>query len=399
MKKSKIVIFTLLCAILGLSITGCGRANGSVASKREAINYVKKNISEDCTFVKEEQVSESPRKVVYTFKSDARGFEFKVVAQRWPHGWYEAVFYYEPIITEYYDIGLHHYYDERMYEVFGDLLDHKSMYLYISSTEDIEKLSKAIVEANAIYAEEKEYNTDTFLKENPYCRGNVRVKSGDSSWSVAAIPIDGSKYTEEAIKEKLLKAVSQYVKDGKLSADDFPGVDSYTKNLHVTTLKNMYINGEKIEAYSSEDWNRQEKYCFAEYDKDRQTYMMYIDEGFVVSRGARKPFCITTVVNALGGEFSSPSQSYDDYPADLKAEWTINGHVWNASVHFDRPNNGLDYSDLQVTRDGIALNIEYTYGSTSLYFTPIRIDDFCSLFDLTYEINEEESSVYFTSIQ
>lgn len=401
MKKSKIVIFSLLCAILGLSITGCGRADGSVASKDEVINYVKKNVSEDCSLVKEKVLSESPRKVVYTFKSDARGFEFEVVAQRWPHGWFDAVFYYEPIIVNHYSIGLHHYYDERMYEVFGDLLEPKNMYLYISSTKDIEKLSTAIVKANEIYAEEKEYNTDAFLKENPYCRGYVRANTENSFVNIATIPIDGTTYTEAQIKDILFKGVSQHVKDGELSGSAFPGVESYTQSLHVTTLENMYINGEKIESYSSEDEKKPLNYCYAKYDQNKQKYMMSIDLGFVVSRGCKKPYCIPSVVAAVGGEYSIPSYRSDEYPTYLKGEWTISGHKWKASIYYDRPNQVLTYSDLKVTRDGEELNIDYRYNDdhNGYSFTQITIDDFCSLFDLTYEINENESAVYFTSIQ
>ena len=401
MKKRNKILITVLCAALGLTAAGCGRADGSVASKREVTNYVKENISEDCSYVKEELVCESPRKVIYTFKSDARGFEFEVTAQRWPHGWYSAVFYYEPIITEHYSTGLHHYYDERMYEVFGDLIDHKSKYLYISSTEDIEKLSKALVQANEIYSEEKEYNSDEFLKKWPYCDGNVWVKSGDNSWHVTYIPVDGTTYTEDQVKDKLFDAIAQDVKNGKLSADDFPGVDSHTESLHVTTLDNMYINGEKMESYYSEDETKPMDYCYAKYDKNKQTYMMGIDLGVVVSRGCKKPYCILSVVAALGGECNIPSYSWDEYPTDLKGEWTINGHVWNASIHYDRPNSVLTYSDLKITKDGVELNIDFSYKDdhNGYGFTQITIDDFCKLFDLTYEINEEEGAVYFTSVE
>lgn len=400
MKKIKRVFLLLLCMAFGLAIIACGKADGKVASKRDAIRYVRKNISEKCSFVKEEVVSESPRKVIYTFQSDARGFEFEVIAERWPHGLGDAVFYYEPTIIDYYSIQVHNYYDDRMSEVFGDLLDPDMLYFYISSTEDIEKLSKAIVKASKIYAEEREYNTDEFLKEEPYCKGKVWAKTEDDDWyTYTDIPIDGTSYNEEDVKKQLFQAVAQDVKDGELSAEDFPGIDKYTESLHVTYLNDMYINGTKIESYTSEDSDRAEEVCGAEYDNDKQSYMMAIDEGIVVSRGCLKPYCIPSVVAALGGEFSSPEYTYHDLPTRLKAEWTINGHTWEASINCEHPENQkLKYSDLEVTRDGEKLDVEYEYTVDSWYFETISIDDFCKLFDLSYEIDEEEGVVYFTSI-
>ena len=61
-------------------------------------------------------------------------------------------------------------------------------------------------------------------------------------------------------------------------------------------------------------------------------------------------------------------------------------------------NSEVEIPDLEVTRDGEKLDVEYEYTVDSWYFETISIDDFCKLFDLSYEIDEEEGVVYFTSI-
>ena len=118
--------------------------------------------------------------------------------------------------------------------------------------------------------------------------------------------------------------------------------------------------------------------------------MMVMDIGLTTDQMSI-PLIIREYVTALGGTYRTSSQ--DEV---YISTWTIGGDTWIMEAEYD----DNEIRSLEVRKNGSPLELPYITVEEDIqvsatFCVGVTVEDFCRLFDLTYEIEEEQGKVLF----
>ena len=414
MKKNKRIVALLLVCVMVL-LTGCGPANGWVYSKGTVKRHVRQLCDEKVKIVETIHVSDSPREVDYVFASKERDLEFTVRSYRMGVGIVGGgTIGYQPHIDDNYVDQVHAYYKDRMDMIFDGMEQHTRAYRnpMVEKTEDITAIAQAIHDANEVYREELKYNSKQFIKDHPYCYLAVYAYTTDEEDSDGVkefiqYSIDGSKKSAKEIEKVMRFALAQGITDGRFSAEQYTGLEKITAKQHATKLEHIYLNDEEM-LYDNNSSPYvyfglvTDDYNYAKYNYDAGSYMMTCDVGMVADYWGSPALVIPEYVDRLGGEYKLISTNQEERKLDLESTWQIGDHTWHLKAKY-KGTSGVDYkkriSKVKLYKDGKKVPIKVYPGWDNRPLITLTAEDFCKLFDLTYEVDETSGSIYFYSVE
>lgn len=394
-----------LLSVICLLLTGCTTIDGKVPGKREVLAYVDEVCEEPYDLLSVEQIAERPADVEYVFETEERGLRFTA------HSYLQNIyidasatgFYSKEISCDYVSVMHELYYDRAKEKLKGaERYSEEREWFGLLEFSDIEHAARAILEADKVYAEELAYNSPEYLKEHSLMGVHFvwyeskEAAKEDKSWvNMTNIPVTGSQ-TYEEIYDTLADCYAQLCVDGKIEdRGEIPA--SYLEGKHVSTLEHIYLDGKEMlyedrqnpfNPYrtTTEDY----RYCW--YNQELDSYMMVSDVGYI-SESSSVPLITAEYVHALGG-------TYEVNAKKNMSRWTIGENQWEMKASFSE--SPFRVENLQVRKNGAALELPYlTVDDDSsvrgAFGVGLTVDDFAKLFDLKYEINETEKSIYFTS--
>lgn len=398
--KNRKALLLILLVIASFVLGGCG-GKGPVASKGEAEKYVKDLCDEDFELTNKETISEDPHKVVYTFKSKQRDLEFEVTASREPLGGFHFMeeFITVPEMRDNYKQKVYEYYEDRIESVL-DTMENERGELFVSSTEDIKTIAEALYQANVIYQEERNYNSQEFMMANPYRGARIYgFRKDGSTFYFSVVDINGSYENAGKISEIIRKDLAQKITDDTMSAETYTGLDEEISSTHVSKLEHIYLNDEEL-LYDSKEGQYTyygpdtDRYLYSDYDYDKESYMMQIDCGMEASGGTA--YIVQEYVERLGGNYQIVTTDQEGNVKDLETKWDLNGHTYTMKAHYDN-NAEIRLSKIKFYKDGKDMGIEASQCNKATFIAVITADDFCKLFDLTYKVDESTRSISFCS--
>ncbi|MCR5416903.1 MAG: hypothetical protein K6E79_08910 [Pseudobutyrivibrio sp.] len=407
-KKSMACTLALLSALV---CVGC-RADGSVPSKYAVKRYVAELCDERVKIIKTENISESPREVDYTFSSKERDLEFTVRSYRMGVGipTSDATLWYQKKIDDNYWEKVHEYYLPKMKEVFASVQEDEKGNIKVCSTEDIDVAAKCIYEANRSYREELQYNSEELMQSHPYCHLYFTGEGTENAQYKVfyGTDIDGSNDSLEKITSTLRKEVAQGIKDGELEASANEGLDEELSSAHASKLEHIYLDDVEMLYDNNESpyvyyGLITDDYAYSFYDYDAESYMMVCDCGFVKSSWGSPALVISEYVDHLGGTYEivdAKAQEQGDR-MDLESRWTIGDHTWVMTGKYrDSDEVGKQkILDVVVKRDGEKIPLTMYNSPDNRPLFSLTAEDFCKLFDLSYQVDEEAGAIYFESIR
>lgn len=387
-RKISLLTITLVVLILTACTSSTGEPYGKVRVLLYAGNICENEDFESLYCVR---VDDEPTNDEYCFQTD-RGLVFTVNSylSYFSIDGGTAAFCTKELKSDYVD-SVHAIYDSKIDELF-------ECYIDINNYEDIDRVVQLIYSANAIYAQELEYNTEEFLEENPNRTATICVITDDGEESIIAyIPIDGLG-DEESIRGEIEKAYTQVIYDGEKIDDTVP--DSMLTQIHTTPLEHIYLNGNEMlydtkeNSYSDYALST-DKYTGAWYDYTIDSYIVYCDIGKIYSGSS--PLIINEYIQELGEEYTIETKNNLFTRKIYVSEWSIGEDIWEMQ---SKTNDGV--KDFKVYKNGELLDITYyTYdemnkiGSTLV--VALSVEDFAQLLNLDYVIDEETASLYYTS--
>lgn len=241
--KRKIIATLLLTMVSASWLTGCMSSNSKykVPSEKEVMEYVDELCpTEDVDYkVIETSGVDGEKLVKYKFSSNDRDLKFEVDATCRCNVWVSWKWY--PEINETYRNEIRKYYFDEFESVFEKYddefktnryieLDKKRdtdydyglanyFYVNVDSYEQLDDLANFCYELNAIYAQEEEFNTKEWMKENPLFHINVVFRSTpEKQFCEHGFEIDGNVDYDE-IYETLADLYIKDVKAGKVIDD------------------------------------------------------------------------------------------------------------------------------------------------------------------------------------
>lgn len=401
--KKKTILAGIATIAASLLLSGCGGPTGKVPGDSEVKKYVKENISEECELVSKELVKESPKEIAYNYKSKKRDLEFRVYAFRQNVGMYELKIY-EPAIRTNYEYCIKQYYANDIKAVLDKYKNgDSSSYLLLSSIDQLDDMVDALIKVNDIYAQERNYNSQTYLDQHPYdiiyVDAVIAPDSKESRRILYQFKVDGRSRSASEIKQDIISAIAQGIKDGVVSSEAYPGLEEATEDKHVSQLDHIYFNDEEMLYDNNQnDYGTvgvmTDRFAYSVYNYDEGSYMMFVDFGLVADKIGSPAYVIREYTDRLGGSFEILTTDQTAKDLDLESTWTIGEHKYVMTCHFSE----LEVTDLKVTCDGEDLHIGNNHRPENDFrVTMVTLEDFCKMLDLNYRIDEESGSLYLYS--
>ena len=390
--------FCLAAALICLLLCACTGIDGKAPDKKEVLRRVYAVCTEEYELVGVEQTGERPEWFVYTFVTP-RGLTF--TADSYLQQVYidaSATNFYTPTVSVNYAEAVRALYSENITDLLAGVKPSGSEAALLSY-DGIGALARCVAQANDVYAQELAWNDEDFLRDHPY--GTLAVywypdeasrDSREGGVRLCGLPIDGLQ-TEQALYDAIAAAYAQAYVDGRMpDPGDIP--DDLLSRTHVSRLTTITLNGREMTYDTAENPYASyglttDDYRFSWYNRDRGSYMLISDIGFV-SDSQSYPLVILEYVAALGGEYHVSGKGFS-------SDWTIGGVTWTMEAQYDDGVQGLT-----VTRDGVPLAVDYiTYDDDSTvnaaYCVGIPVEQFAQMFDLSYSIDEENQCLAFFS--
>mgnify|MGYP005757876479 CR=1 FL=1 len=401
-KKEKLFIPAAVLAAVFL-FTGCLGEDGEVYGQEKVLEYVNSICKEPCRLEGKKLVEENPDNMEYYFRTQNRDLSFQANSFLSPVTIdLSAPLYYTRGLSCSYVQEVHNLYREELEAVLQADQQYLEEYgwIYLMSFDDIDRTVDTILAADQVYRQELEYNSEDFLKENPltsihlvWQRSQQEAKDHETWVNMTNVGITGQNQKEELTK-RLGDLYAQLCVDGKIeNAQDVP--EEYLADKHVSLLSVIELNGEEM-LYDEEDnpcgvyrLNTEDyKYCW--YNKELKSYMLVMDTG-LLDDSMSYPMINREYVKALGGSYRAAVR--DD--AYISA-WSIDGDTWTMKTEY----GDGSIQELQVEKNGREIDLPYltveedsNVGAT--FCAGVRAEDFCRLFDLTYEVDEEQGKIMF----
>ena len=393
----------LLTALLLSSFTGCTGKDGEIYGQRKVLEYVDSICTEPYHLVDRELIEESPDNMEYRFMTDNRELAFTANSRLVPItiDATQTSFYRREITCDYVNAvrGLYRDDIDAVLQENGQYLEEHG-WIYLLSFSDIDQVVDTILTADQIYSRELEYNPPEFLSSNPaagvhvvWQRSRQEAEEHKTWVNLTDIGVTGQHERQE-LYDRLADVYAQLYVDGKIeNGHDIPA--RYLADKHVSLLPVIELNGTEMRydradnpygpyGLTTDDY----KYCW--YNRELGTYMMVMDIGLTTDQMSI-PLIIREYVTALGGTYRTSSQ--DEL---YTSTWTIGGDTWIMEAEYD----DNEIRSLEVRKNGSPLELPYITVEEDIQVSAtfcigVTVEDFCRLFDLTYEIEEEQGKVLF----
>ena len=405
MKKN--LIFSCLLLLFLSVLAGCTGKDGRIYGQKKVIEYVDSICQEPYELVEKKWVERHPDNMEYSFRTVNRDLSFQANSYLSPI-WIDATqtsFYSRELSCSYVS-AVREQYSEELQEVLtaSDLYLEEHGWMYLLSFSDIDRVIETILEADKVYQQELEYNSKEFLQEHPlfsvhlvWHRSEAEAEAHDSWVNITDIGITGQNQKEE-LYLRLANAYAQLSVNGKITdSSDIPS--EYLEGKHVSMLPDIELDGREMLYDISENpygpcglTTDDYKYCW--YNQELDSYMMVIDAGYI-SDGMSFPLIIREYVRALGGTYDVRRQD-----SACSSTWTIGSDTWKMAAEF----SDGDITGLEIEKNGEKLSIPYLTVDEDInirasFCAGVTADDFCRLLPLSYEIDEKNGRIIFSSIE
>lgn len=399
--KSTTAVLTSLLCLACLGLTACTTKDSEVYGEKEVLKYVDEICEEPYELIEKELTEESPDNMEYRFRTKERELYF------------EANSYLEPVYidasqTMFYDRHISCDYINVVRDLYNDELDRvlagdrhylaEYGWMYVLSFSDIESVAETVLAGDEVYRQEAAYNSLSFLKENPlrsihivYHRSEVEAQEHETWVNLGDVAITGQNDYEE-LCDKLAGWYAQSYVDGEIeNGSDIP--QRYLEDRHKASLPSIELNGAEMLYDSKENpygpfLLSTDSYKTCWYSDTMESYMLPVDIG-LTSDDMSFPLIIREYVLALGGKYDNESEE-----ENCKSSWEIGDNEWEMTAKF-RDNEILS---LEIKKNGKVLDIPYVTSDEegevgASFCVGLTADDFCRLFDLSYEVDEEEGTI------
>ena len=402
MKRTPYIIGISLMTVAAL-LSSCGhtaakKSQKEIPYKSNVMAYIKDTCGEKCTIDDYETIYDLDKNIIYHVSSEERDLHFIVYQNTDESGKLK----YQ---TDYMNCVRDLYSDEILAEF--DKFQNSTMNgIYLRNTEELKDICQAVAKANKIYRKELKYNDEDFLKDNNFGTVSIKGESGseDDHYpnALTTFTIDGTVKSVDDLLTETKNILAQKVKDGSLSYERYQGLDSELSSIHKSELNHIYLNdNELLYDNNTSEYTyyglSTDEYCYSTYNPELDTYMMFIDYGLIADYCGSNPLIMREWANALGGSYKLLTTEQTERKLEIEAEWTVNNHTWQSSAKYDA---NLDNSGVQkftVLKDGNPLDIKTYEKENNIHTLQVTAEDFCTLFDLTYTIDEANDAIYFYS--
>jgi len=406
LKNSKISYLVSLiisaAVIASVFLTGCTDINGKLASKREVNKKVHETVtSEKCQFVSVEHfTNETPKRDVYTYETD-RGLTFETVSTLRPFGIDGATIGYNQSISVNYESAVHELYIDRITDILGDILDDRNR-IYYSDFNEFEKIADLISRADDVYKEELAVNSSEWLKKNPvlnirlYFKGDkYNVNSNDTF--IVGININGTHDFDELYDYITYKHIDAN-RNGSIEDESIPA--DIVNSTHVERLGKITYCGNSVSYAAYEDARDNRLINNTGFDVGGDVYSSYYyfpwDTYIVILNvGLTDETYAPRLIEAYAKEMN---YEYKIQYKKGKVAWQTDNANW---VILSEYGDNRHVSDFKVYKDKEYQDIPYITSDSELspihcsYLVGISVDDFANMFNVNYEIDEEEKELRF----
>ena len=380
-------------------LSGCGSANGPLYNKSYVLDKVAEQVpNEHYKLDRVEKVKDADVATeIYYFKSKDRDFEFRAINTR-KHAFYDSGLYAKALYVKY-DEDVHKLYEEEINNILVDsgyTLKHNRFYIY--SFDELNSVADAIARADDAYKKEMNYNSPEWMIEYPAHRCLITLKQVDSdekeiSYSIGGVEINGT-WDRQKLYDYLCFKYASCILNGNFEDSYVP--ENIMKTGHVTSLKHVYINGIEVSetAYlnskANGSYNNTDSAYYADYCYKLGDYVLPFNTAVVPKDCA--PHAVEEYLSVLCSD-------YDIEYNKGKINWERGGSDWKSVATADSRGYINSFS---IYKNGEDCHIPYVKCSEwtspvhGVYVVGITVHDFARIFDLSIEIDEENSTIYFS---
>ena len=395
----RLILPALLSSLL---LASCATIDSDVYGEEDVLDYVRSVCTdEEFELVSSEQVEDRPKNVEYTFRSRERDLTFTANSylDNVTIDGSSTIFYSKEISCTYVS-EVHELYRDRAVRILEELPTYDDGWVGLLSFDDLDQVAEVMARAEEVYREELDYNGEDFLRGHPLL--NVHLAwypsqedlEAHQSWiNTADFGIIGLRSREE-LYQRLADKYAQMCVDSQL--DELASIpEEYTQDKHVSRLDYIYLDGTKMTYNSQEDSVNQwslitDRFCYCWYSQETGSYMLPCDIGYVTD-SASVPLIVREYVSALGG-------SYSLEPEEGLSTWQIGDNTWQMESQF----SDNEITEFQVTKNGEPLDLPFVTADEDTevgarFCVGLKVEDFASLFDLDYRIDENTKRINFYS--
>ena len=403
--KQKIasVISAVILCLVSFSFTSCITKDSSVYGEKEVLNYVDEICKVPYELLETELVAEDPDDVEYRFRTSNRDLYFKANSYLAPImiDASKTPFYTRSLSCDYIS-NVHSLYYREVEQVLRQdphYLEEQG-WIYVLSFGDLEAVVDTILAADQVYLPESRYNTMKFLRENPlrsihlvWQRSEEEAFAHETWVNITDIAITGQNDRRE-LYDALAGSYAQCYVDKEI--ENGTGIlPRYLEGRHRSLLSSIELNGREMlydrnenpygpYGLTTDDY----KYCW--YSDTTDSYMMVIDIG-LTSQSMSFPLILREYVLALGGEYDCAYKD-DTY----RSAWKIGDTVWQMTTRFQ----DNEILELKFKKNGRPLDISFITSQAdsevgASFCVGVTVSDFCRLFDLTCEVDEDLGKIMF----
>lgn len=399
MKKGSLIVLISMLILVMVSLTGCIGVQ-QVPSKREVMEFVDElcpNEEVEYTVSKGKGKYYNEKQVIYSYSSLERDLDFAVIATVEPDGYIKGIWY--PRIKETYRNNIRIFYKDELEPIFtkydatfdigkiplGSAFDEDFDYklarefmVSIDSYDEMLELVELCHELNMVYSQETQYNSQSWMDENPLFSIHVNIRNVTGNYYINEfIYINGNTDYEETYNE-LTHIYIQHVFDGDIIDDT--GFDY--SDLHKSELA-ILVDGKPVERddingeTSVNTWKPES--FVAKYDYSTSTYYMPINPRI---NKDTNPELLEFYLECADGKLNDYSK--------LETEFKVGSHkyVINIEIIKNDINGYIDY--FTIEKDGSDMNISVQDRERDgQYVFWVSLEDMAEIFNFSYTIDED----------
>ena len=393
----------MAAALLAVSLAGCVGVDGEIYGEKEVLEYVDGVCTEPYELLGSELIQQKPDNREYRFRTTGRGLEFTANSylSQVTFDATETPFYTRGISCNYLEAVRALYYEEASAKIAASSRCRQDNgWLYLTGFSQIGQVVDAVLAADEVYRPELEYNDAAFLRENPVLSVHLvyypseEAAQQNTTWvNITNLPVNGQN-DRDALYDKVANIYAQLCADQKIEDPQVP--QEYLVDKHRSLLDSIELNGEEMRYDDPENpYNAYglttDHYCYSWYSEERDSYLLVSDLGFY-SDDSSMPLIIREYVRALGGQYSLRAEGDRFF-----SSWTIGQNRWEMEMVYQ---DGI--RSVELTRNGRALPLDYItvdedYNVGASFCIGLTAEEFCSLFDLRYEVDEAGGRICFFS--
>lgn len=374
--RSRTLLF--LCIISIFLMTGCTITGSDDYIQSKVVKEVKKQCPEDFELISAKEISNTSRTMEYTFETTERKLTFtalSTVILNIPNvkcNYAEAVqsLYYNRLREELLHFPKFKYIDvDDNPDFLGDLA--------VTSYADLEEAAEIFEKCNQIYAEELQYNSKEFLKQNPAAElkftwypSKNQTQSHAHGNEICAVNIDGCGTAEEFLASSSL-VYAQLCKDNPmLDSSDIP--PEYLGQTHASNLKIMLNHTELDSSHFGDCW----------YNPKLNSYMinLFVNDSSLL---------LCEYMDLLHSDYFFSSNR-------TSLEWNTSNDTWKLQQKKDR-NGNIIRNGMEIRKNGEKIPNIIETRNQGYVLVSIPVDDFASMLDLKYTISEKGLSISFSN--